>query len=115
MFVGATLLSPAPGRKGVVQRPSRDGKRAELQLHLSHELHCLLQRPRQLLSKLHQHLEVRLHELVELWLRLSAQVAERRVLPHLYLFGFNGLDVASNDEGSFALMHASRGPPPCSG
>jgi hypothetical protein len=115
MFVGATLLSPAPGRKGVVQRPSRGGKRVELRLHLLHELHCLLQQPRQLLPEPHQHLVVRLHELVELWLRLSGQAAKSRVLPCLHLFGFNGLDVASNDEGSFALMHAPRGPPSCSG
>jgi hypothetical protein len=71
MFVGAKLLSPAHGRKCVVQRPSGEGKRAELRLHLPHELYCLLQRPRQLLPELHQHLVVRLHELVELWLRLS--------------------------------------------
>jgi hypothetical protein len=50
MFVGVALLPPVPGRKGVVQRPSRDGKRVELRLHLSRELH--------------QHLMVRLHELV---------------------------------------------------
>jgi hypothetical protein len=112
MFVGVALLPPAPGRKGVAQRPSGDGKRAELRLHLSHELHCLLQRPRQLLPELHQHLMVCLHELVQLRLRLSGQVAEHRELPHLHLFGFNGLDVASNDEGSFALTHASRRPPP---
>jgi hypothetical protein len=43
---GVTLLPPAPGRKGVAQRPSGDGKRVELRLHLSHELNCLLQRPR---------------------------------------------------------------------
>jgi hypothetical protein len=42
----------------------------------------------------------------------SGQAAERHALPHLHIFGFNGLDVASNDEGSFALMHASRRPPP---
>jgi hypothetical protein len=57
MFVGMVLLPPAPGRKGVVQRPSGGGKQAELRLHL---------------------------------------------------FGFNGLDIASNDEGSSALAHASR-------
>jgi hypothetical protein len=39
MFVGATLLPPAFGRKGVVQRPFGGGKRAELRLHLSRELH----------------------------------------------------------------------------
>jgi hypothetical protein len=64
MFVGVVLLPPASGRKGVAQRPSEYGNRAELRLHLSHELHCLLQRPRQLLPELHQHLMVRLHELV---------------------------------------------------
>jgi hypothetical protein len=42
MFVGVALLPPALGRKGVAQRPSGDGKRVELRLHLSHELHCLL-------------------------------------------------------------------------
>jgi hypothetical protein len=50
MSVGATLLPPAFGRKGVVQRPSGGGKRAELRLHLSRELH--------------QHPMVHLHELV---------------------------------------------------
>ena len=45
MFVGVALLPPALGRKGVAQRPYGDGKRVELRLHLSHELHCLLQRP----------------------------------------------------------------------
>jgi hypothetical protein len=50
MFVGVALLLPALGRKGVAQRPSRDGKRTELWLHLSRELH--------------QHLMVCLHELV---------------------------------------------------
>jgi hypothetical protein len=50
MSMGATLLLPAFGRKGVVQRPSGAGKRAELQLHLSRELH--------------QHPVVHLHELV---------------------------------------------------
>jgi hypothetical protein len=50
MSVGATLLPPAFGRKGVVQRPSGGGKRAELRLHLSRELH--------------QHLVVHLHKLV---------------------------------------------------
>jgi hypothetical protein len=109
MFVGAALLPLVLGRKGVAQRPSGDGKRAELRLHLPHELHCLLQRPRQLLPELHQHLEVRLQELVELRLRLSGQATERRVLPRLHLFGFNGLNIASNDEGSFALTHAPRG------
>jgi hypothetical protein len=39
MSVGATLLPPAFGRKGVVQRPSGGGKRAELRLHLPRELH----------------------------------------------------------------------------
>jgi hypothetical protein len=48
MFVGVALLPPAPRRKGVAQQSSRGGKRVELWLHLSHELHCLLQRPRQL-------------------------------------------------------------------
>jgi hypothetical protein len=50
MFVGATLLPPAFRRKGVVQRPSGGGKRAELRLHLSRELH--------------QHPMVHLYELV---------------------------------------------------
>jgi hypothetical protein len=50
MSVGATLLPPAFGRKGVVQQPSGGGKRAELRLHLSRELH--------------QHPMVHLHELV---------------------------------------------------
>jgi hypothetical protein len=50
MSVGATLLLPAFGRKGVVQRLSGGGKRAELRLHLSCELH--------------QHPMVHLHELV---------------------------------------------------
>jgi hypothetical protein len=48
--VGATLLPPAFGRKGAVQRPSGGGKRAELWLHLSRELH--------------QHPMVHFHELV---------------------------------------------------
>jgi hypothetical protein len=39
MSVGATLLPPALGRKGVAQRPFGGGKRAELRLHLSCELH----------------------------------------------------------------------------
>jgi hypothetical protein len=39
MSVGATVLPPAFGRKGVAQRPSGGGKRAELRLHLSRELH----------------------------------------------------------------------------
>jgi hypothetical protein len=86
--------------------PSFASSRVELRLP---------QQSRQFLPELHQHLVVRLHELVELSLRLSGQAAERRVLPRLHLFGFNGLDVASNDEGSFALMHASRGPPLRSG
>jgi hypothetical protein len=75
MFVGVALLPPALGRKGVAQRPSGDGKRAKLWLQLSHELHCLLQQPRQLLPELHQHLVVRLHELVQLWLRLNGQAS----------------------------------------
>jgi hypothetical protein len=50
MSVGATVLPPAFGRKGVAQRPFGGGKRAELRLHLSRELH---QRPM-----------VHLHELV---------------------------------------------------
>jgi hypothetical protein len=33
------------------------------------------------------------------------------VLPRLRLFGFNGLDIISNDEGPFALTHASGRPP----
>jgi hypothetical protein len=98
MFVGVALLSPAHGRKGIVQRPSGDGKRVELRLHLSRELH--------------QHLMVRLHELVQLRLRRNGQAAGRHAVPRLHFFGFNGLDVASNDEGSFALTHASRRPPP---
>jgi hypothetical protein len=112
MSVAVVLLPPAHGRKGVAQRPSGGGKRAELWLHLLHELHCLLQRPRQLLPELHQHLEVRLHELVQLWLRLSGQAAKRRALLRLHLFGFNGFNVASNDEDSFALTHALRRLPP---
>jgi hypothetical protein len=50
MSVGAMLLPPAYGRKGVAQRPFGGGKRAELRLHLSRELH--------------QHPMVHLHELV---------------------------------------------------
>jgi hypothetical protein len=50
MFVGVVLLSTAPGRKGVVRRPSGGGKRGELRLHLSRGLH--------------QHPMVCLHELV---------------------------------------------------
>jgi hypothetical protein len=50
MFVGVVLLPPAPGRKGVVQQSSGGGKRAELWLYLSRELH--------------QHPMVHLHELV---------------------------------------------------
>jgi hypothetical protein len=42
----------------------------------------------------------------------SGQAAECRALSCLHLFSFNGLDVASNDEGSFTLTHASRRPPP---
>jgi hypothetical protein len=57
-------------------------------------------------------LVVRLHELVELWLRSSGQATGRRVPPCFQLFGFNGPDVASNDEGSFVLVHTSRRPPP---
>jgi hypothetical protein len=57
-------------------------------------------------------LVVRLHELVWLLLRLSGQATKRRVLPRLHLFSFDGLDVASNDEGSFGLTRASRRPPP---
>jgi hypothetical protein len=30
-------------------------------------------------------------------------------LPRPHLFGFNGLDVASNEEGSFALTHMALG------
>jgi hypothetical protein len=60
----------------------------------------------------HSGLVVRLHELVKLWLHLSGQAAERHALSRLHLFGFNGLDVTSNDEGSFALTHASRRPSP---
>jgi hypothetical protein len=50
MFVGVVLLPPAPGQKGVVQRPSGGGKRGELRLHLSRGLH--------------QHPMVCLHELI---------------------------------------------------
>jgi hypothetical protein len=50
MSVGATLLPPAFGRKGLVQRPSGGEKQAELRLYLSRELH--------------QHPMVHLHELV---------------------------------------------------
>jgi hypothetical protein len=78
--------------------------RVELRLHLSHELHCLQQWPRQLLPELHQHLVVCLHELVQLCLHLNGQAVERRVLSRLHLFGFDGLDVASNDGGSFARI-----------
>ena len=39
MFVGATLLPPIFEGMGVAQRPSRGGRRAELRLHLSCELH----------------------------------------------------------------------------
>jgi hypothetical protein len=53
-------------------------------------------------------LVVRLHELVELQLRPSGQATGCRALLRLHLFGFNGFDVASNDEDSFALAHASR-------
>jgi hypothetical protein len=64
------------------------------------------------LPELHQHLVVRIHELVQLRLHLSGQATERHALPCLYLFGFNGLDVTSNDEGSFVLTHTSRRPLP---
>jgi hypothetical protein len=53
-----------------------------------------------------------LHELVELRLRFSGQAVECRVPPRFQLFGSNGLDVASNDEGSFVSAHALRRPPP---
>jgi hypothetical protein len=53
-------------------------------------------------------LVVCLHELVELWLRPSGQAAGRRALSRLHLFGFSGFNVTSNDEDSFALVHASR-------
>jgi hypothetical protein len=36
---GATLLPLAFGGMGVVQRPSEGGRRAELRLHFSRELH----------------------------------------------------------------------------
>jgi hypothetical protein len=49
MSVGATLLPPTYGQKGVAQRPSGGGMRVELRLHL---------------SRLHQHPMVHLHELV---------------------------------------------------
>jgi hypothetical protein len=39
MFVGAMLLPPTFGGMGVAQRPSGGGRRAELWLHLSRELH----------------------------------------------------------------------------
>jgi hypothetical protein len=55
-------------------------------------------------------LMVRHHELVELWLRSSDQATGRRVPPCFQLFGFNGSDVASNNEGSFVLAHVSRRP-----
>jgi hypothetical protein len=45
-------------------------------------------------------LAVRLHELVELRLRLIGQAAGRRALPRLHLFGFNGFGIASNDGGA---------------
>jgi hypothetical protein len=57
-------------------------------------------------------LVVRLHELVELWLRSSGQATERRVPPCFQLFGFNSPDITSNDEGSFVLAHVTRRPPP---
>lgn len=44
--------------KDIAQRSAGDGERAELRLHPPHELHRLLQRPRQLLPELHQHLMV---------------------------------------------------------
>jgi hypothetical protein len=53
-----------------------------------------------------------LHELVELRLRFSGQAAGRRMSPRFQLFGSNGPDVASNDEGSFVSAHTSRRPPP---
>jgi hypothetical protein len=53
-----------------------------------------------------------LHELVKLRLCFSGQAAGRRVSPRFQLFGFNGPDVASNDEGSFVSAHTSRRPPP---
>jgi hypothetical protein len=56
-------------------------------------------------------LVVRLHELVELWLRSSGQATGRRMSLCFQLFGFNGPDVASNDEGSFVLAHELRRPP----
>jgi hypothetical protein len=56
-------------------------------------------------------LVVRHHELVDLWLCSSGQATERRVSPCFQLFGFNGPDIASNDEGSLVLAHASRRPP----
>jgi hypothetical protein len=57
-------------------------------------------------------LVARLHELVELRLRFSGQTAGRHVSPRFQLFGFNGPDVASNDEGSFVSEHTLRRPPP---
>jgi hypothetical protein len=57
-------------------------------------------------------LVVRHYELVELWLRSSGQATGRHVPPCFQLFGFNGPDVASNDEGSLVLAHAPRRPPP---
>lgn len=48
------------GRKDIAQRSAGDGEGVELRLHPPQELHGLLQRPRQLLPVLHQHLMVRL-------------------------------------------------------
>jgi hypothetical protein len=57
-------------------------------------------------------LMARLHELVELQLHFSGQATGRRVSPRFQLFGFNGPDIASNDEGPFVSAHTSRRPPP---
>lgn len=48
------------GGKDIAKRSAGDGERVELRLHPPQELHGLLQRPRQLLPVLHQHLVVRL-------------------------------------------------------
>jgi hypothetical protein len=106
--VGGGVLPLVLSFKDVARQPFGGGKRAELRLHLSQELHRLLQWPCQLLPELHQHLVVRLHELVHLRLCFSGQATGRRVLPRHHLFGFNGLDAASNVEGP----HASRRPSP---
>jgi hypothetical protein len=96
MSVGVALLSPVLGRKGVVQRPSGESEMScgSIFARTSPASHGTLPRTGRAPA------------------RLSGQAGEHRALPCLHLFGFNGLDVASNDEGSFVLMHASRRPPP---